>query len=310
MMIKSILTICAVLALTGCDAAGRDPAGRATAPLEPTVSDSAGVTIYEHPGDALERAPRIMLDSAPMAVFAGDVADPEKDISTVGNGTIRAMPNGDLVGFDRAPGQLVFFHTRTGQVTRVGRRGEGPGEWQLAMAITAGPGNTAYVTDPQLRKVHVVDATGKITSTMPFPGADGDNAGARIMSIPRGTDAQGRFFLTGAPFTPGQQEQPDSVPILRWDPRAKRADTLAMIKNETRVTQAGSSGNMRVMARVGGGPLTWLQFFSKRRKTDQTRVPTFPQWEIEDAARQCEALFAQRWPLTHAAFVEFGRTAP
>lgn len=61
---------------------------------------------------------------------------------------------------------------------------------------------------------------------------------------------------------------------------------------------------------VGGGPLTWLQFFSKRNKTPDTTVPTFPQWEIEQAARACEVEFARLFPSTHAAFLEFGRTAP
>lgn len=58
---------------------------------------------------------------------------------------------------------------------------------------------------------------------------------------------------------------------------------------------------------VTAKPLTWLQFFSKRNRTAETSVPTFPQWEIEQAARQMESLFAEMWPITHAAFNEFGR---
>lgn len=61
---------------------------------------------------------------------------------------------------------------------------------------------------------------------------------------------------------------------------------------------------------VTAKPLSWLQFFSKRNRTPDTATPTFPQWEIEEFARQCEALFAARWPETHAAFAEFGRRAP
>jgi hypothetical protein len=76
------------------------------------------------------------------------------------------------------------------------------------------------------------------------------------MVLPRGTDAQGRIFMTGSPFTPGANEQPDSIPILRFDPRTRRTDTMAMLKNETRVQQSGGSGNTRVMARVGGGPFS------------------------------------------------------
>ena len=61
---------------------------------------------------------------------------------------------------------------------------------------------------------------------------------------------------------------------------------------------------------VSARPLSWLQFFSKRNRTPDTATPTFPQWEIEEFARQCEALFAARWPLAHEAFVANGRAAP
>jgi len=58
---------------------------------------------------------------------------------------------------------------------------------------------------------------------------------------------------------------------------------------------------------VSAKPASWLTFFGKRAKAKETAVATFPQWEIEDAARQCEALFAARWPLTYAAWVSNGR---
>lgn len=61
---------------------------------------------------------------------------------------------------------------------------------------------------------------------------------------------------------------------------------------------------------VSAKPLTWLQFFSKRAKTADTAVPTFPQYEIEQFARQCEAEFARLFPITYAAFCESGRVAP
>lgn len=61
---------------------------------------------------------------------------------------------------------------------------------------------------------------------------------------------------------------------------------------------------------IGGKPLTWLQFFSKRNSTPDTATATYPQSEIQDFCRQCEALFAARWPLTYSAFVAGGRVSP
>jgi thymidylate synthase (FAD) len=57
-------------------------------------------------------------------------------------------------------------------------------------------------------------------------------------------------------------------------------------------------------------PRNWLAFFSLRTHDPAAAHVSYPQAEIEDCARQCEALFAERWPLTHAAFIEFGRQAP
>jgi hypothetical protein len=168
---------------------------------------------------------------------------------------LQEVAPGQVVISDIQEQRLLFADLAAGTVRDIATKGSGPGEWQIAMSVTRGPGNTAYVADPSLRKIHVVDATGKIVRTVPFPEAPGNaSPGGFSMVLPRGTDAQGRLFMTGSPFTPGAGEQPDSVPILRFDPRTRRTDTMAMLKNETRVQQSGGSGNMRVMARVGGGP--------------------------------------------------------
>lgn len=56
-------------------------------------------------------------------------------------------------------------------------------------------------------------------------------------------------------------------------------------------------------------PRNWLNFFSLRTHEPTAAHVSYPLAEIEDAARQCEALFAERWPLTYAAWCESGRGA-
>jgi hypothetical protein len=171
---------------------------------------------------------------------------------------LQEVAPGRVVLSDLQEQRLLLADFATNSLRDIASKGAGPGEWQIAMSVTPGPGGTAYVSDPSLRKIHVIDASGKIVRTVPFPGADGATSpGTFSLVLPRGTDAQGRVYLTGSPFTPGSEEQPDSIPIMRWDPQTKRTDTLGMIKNETRVQQSGSAtGGMRVMARVGGGPFS------------------------------------------------------
>lgn len=53
-----------------------------------------------------------------------------------------------------------------------------------------------------------------------------------------------------------------------------------------------------------------MNFLSLRTSHPESRVPSFPQREIEMVAEQMEELWAHLMPLTHAAFTANGRTAP
>lgn len=54
-------------------------------------------------------------------------------------------------------------------------------------------------------------------------------------------------------------------------------------------------------------PRSLMAFLSLR--TSATGA-SYPLYEIEQAAKKCEMLFADKFPVTHAAFVENGRIAP
>ena len=202
----------------------------------------------------------VLLTGAPVAT----IDDPFTTITA-----IQEVAPGKVVVSDFGEKRLVLADLGTGSVRDIGRNGGGPGEWQIAMSVMPGPAGRVYVADPGLRRMHVVDATGKITSSLPFPGADGDpTPGASVMTVPRASDARGRLYFTGSPFTPGVRDQPDSVPIIRWDPQTRRTDTLGMIRNDTKVTQSGSPGagnTTRVMARVGGGPFAPMPMWTPTR---------------------------------------------
>ena len=53
-----------------------------------------------------------------------------------------------------------------------------------------------------------------------------------------------------------------------------------------------------------------MNFISLRVGSDESVVRSYPQYEIDMAARKVEAAFAEKMPLTHAAFVAGGRMAP
>ena len=57
-------------------------------------------------------------------------------------------------------------------------------------------------------------------------------------------------------------------------------------------------------------PRSLMAFLSLRTHEPTAAAVSYPLWEIDQAARQCEVEFARLFPITHAAWVECGRVAP
>lgn len=57
-------------------------------------------------------------------------------------------------------------------------------------------------------------------------------------------------------------------------------------------------------------PRSLMHFLELRTERADARRPSKPLWEIAEAARQLEAIFAEHWPITHALWCEHGRMAP
>jgi thymidylate synthase (FAD) len=57
-------------------------------------------------------------------------------------------------------------------------------------------------------------------------------------------------------------------------------------------------------------PRNLMHFLSLRTHEPKASFVSFPLYEIEVPARICERIFEANWPITYAAFCEFGRVAP
>lgn len=160
-----------LLLLAACGTGTGANDGRATRPLEPASRDSAGVTILEHPADALARAPLITIDSTPIATFAGDVNDAARDVSTI-NG-LAFLASGDLVGFDRDEGQIVVLRAASGERVRLGHNGAGPLELGMIQNLVVGPGDTLVITDGSNGRFVIATAEAGPLRTESIAEADG-----------------------------------------------------------------------------------------------------------------------------------------
>lgn len=63
-------------------------------------------------------------------------------------------------------------------------------------------------------------------------------------------------------------------------------------------------------AYVSCNPRSMMSFLSLRTKNEGSMFPSYPQWEIEQVARNMEEIFADLFPLTHLAFMNNGRVSP
>lgn len=61
---------------------------------------------------------------------------------------------------------------------------------------------------------------------------------------------------------------------------------------------------------VSCNPRSLMAFLSLRTHSPEAKFVSYPLYEIEEAARACEAILATGWPITYSAFVTNGRYGP
>jgi len=116
----------------GCDA----PDVATSAP-EPTVADSAGVQILRFPASALEvRAPRQLAPEP--SVRIGVVEGAAEYQWTRPTAALR-LPDGGFAVAEGTPAEIRVFDAGGSFVRRIGRPGDGPGEFRSPQALAAAP---------------------------------------------------------------------------------------------------------------------------------------------------------------------------
>ena len=190
-----------------------------------------------------------------------EFADPFTQIAGV-----RELKDGRVLVIDTRDKVVQLVDLKTGSATKVGREGQGPGEYSLPMAVVALPGDTSAVYDPLNQRYLVIGPDGKpgnFFSARPDNDDDSRDAAARpgggplfrgfSMAPPRGTDYSGNIYVAGSPmkFGPDGPVPLDSAPLERFDRMKKSFQTVGYIKLPKGNTQvSGRAGQLNV--RMGG----------------------------------------------------------
>ena len=185
---------------------------------------------------------------APVALAKADaqLSEPFTQIRSV-----RELPSGKVLVSDLRDKVVQLVDFAAGSMTKVGREGQGPGEYALPSTLYGMPNGVTWLHDMLGRRFLSIDPNGKPGESIQMPG--GPRGGMVVMGMSGGgADAQGRIYTQAPPFSldgPGSAP-PDSTAITRWDSGKKAIDTVAWIKGP-KAQVSGDRGGARFSVQIG-----------------------------------------------------------
>jgi thymidylate synthase (FAD) len=97
---------------------------------------------------------------------------------------------------------------------------------------------------------------------------------------------------------------------LAYQEAFRRYEEMIEVGIANEVARAALGFGVYFSGWVTVNPRSLMAFLSLRTHEPEAKFPSYPQAEIEQAARVTEQFLAEGWPLTYASFVKNGRVAP
>jgi hypothetical protein len=159
---------------------------------------------------------------------------------------VREFGRGRLVVADGVDGELTVVNFANGEKSPLGRQGAGPGEYRAPAALFRLRGDTIWAMDPPQQRFTVF--LPDLKAGTPFRLEMFDNASRTAVMAPFHADESGRFYSSALPIGAAGPNMtlPDSVNIIRFDPRATGERTVL---SKLRFPTSGSP-QMRVDGQV------------------------------------------------------------
>jgi hypothetical protein len=162
---------------------------------------------------------------------------------------LRELSDGRILVSDVREKTVQLIDLVKGTATKIGREGQGPGEWSTPQALLAVPGDTTLLWDPQNQRFLTIHPDGSVGKELRVD-LGGGTRGAMMASLPRGVDAMGRLYYQGSSFVFNEGQPPttlDSAPVLRYDRRTAKVDTITYVAlPKSNVQTSGSAGNVSI----------------------------------------------------------------
>jgi hypothetical protein len=160
---------------------------------------------------------------------------------------VREIGGGRAVVVDAGDGELTVVNFATGERELVGRQGSGPGEYRAPNAVFKIRGDTLWVMDPVQQRFTVF--LPDLENGVPFQFQMFDNTTRSMLTAPFHTDVTGNLYSSSMAVIGGggQMRFPDSVDVIRFDPRATAVQRTSLGK--VRFPTSGTP-SMRVEGQV------------------------------------------------------------
>lgn len=165
------------------------------------------------------------------------------------------LPDGRIAIANAGTQQVKLFGADGRHLASLGRRGGGPGEFQVPMWIGS-HADSILVWDAALERLTVFDAAGKLARTTPFP-----TLGGSFPSVV-GTFADGSLLLASGTDHDAAARQEGawrgSTRLVRVSPAGRVIDTLATVPSQERYSYRSSDGMGQVVEDLPFGRRTMM----------------------------------------------------
>ena len=122
--------------------------------------------------------------------------------------TVLRQASGNVVVANTNPPELRVFDSNRRYVRTIGRKGQGPGEFEDISNAIARPGDSIAVLDRRLRRISTFSAEGRLTGTIPFsPPFATSPFNVRIYSLSDGS------IVIGYAEAPSMEPSPKPVSV-------------------------------------------------------------------------------------------------
>lgn len=212
-MVRLIATV-AVIAVVGCVADENSPGGSAGLV---TVFDSTADTIVARVDG---QVPVSALRSMTIAMRIAPTADDTSLFAEVSEIDIDAADRVWL--FDPQSNRLFLFDSTGALVRRIGRQGQGPGEFATGSGLVTLPDTGAAIWDARNARISFFAANGAFRTSWPVPSGFYTNNGLYI-------DSAGALYLRRPITVPREGEILGRMGLVRLGDGGKFADSLVPV---------------------------------------------------------------------------------